>query len=269
MDEHRNGRQLKPLLMWLDFSFTPQGREPRVASARHFRMSSTTRLDRALEDIASLKPSALCLEFDHVDVARKQVLEDVIENHPRLPTLMLTAEHSEALAVWAFRAGVWNYLVKPVPDDELSGSLARLAQVALRAPTLRTPRPPGVRTPRDLVAAPAEAHVARLEPALQYVRRHYADKICETEAARRCGMKRFTFSHSFHAVFGLTFREYVMKTRIGEARRMLTEGGHPVTEVAFATGFTDGSYFARTFRRYTGVLPSEYCATSPASFPAP
>jgi AraC-like DNA-binding protein len=70
-------------------------------------------------------------------------------------------------------------------------------------------------------------------------------------------------------VFGLTFREYVMKTRIGEARRMLTEGGHPVTEVAFATGFTDGSYFARTFRRYTGVLPSEYCATSPASFPAP
>ena len=31
-----------------------------------------------------------------------------------------------------------------------------------------------------------------------------------------------------------------------------------MTDVAYATGFTDGSYFARMFRRYTGVLPSEY-----------
>ena len=77
-------------------------------------------------------------------------------------------------------------------------------------------------------------------------------------------MKRFAFSHSFHAVLGVTFREYVMKTRIGEARRLLTECGHPVTEVAFATGFTDGSYFARMFRRYTGVLPSEYGAAADA-----
>jgi AraC-like DNA-binding protein len=232
-------------------------------------VSNTTRLDHALEDVANLKPGALCFEVDHVDGPREQTLEELVANHPRVPVLMLTVEHSEALAVWAFRAGVWNYLVKPVPDDELARNFERLAHVALRGLALRTPRPPDARTARDPVAAPADAHVARLEPALQYVRRHYADKICETEAARRCGMKRFTFSHSFHAVFGLTFREYVMKTRISEARRLLTEGGHPVTEVAFATGFTDGSYFARMFRRYTGVLPSEYGATGPASFPAP
>jgi AraC-like DNA-binding protein len=31
-----------------------------------------------------------------------------------------------------------------------------------------------------------------------------------------------------------------------------------VTRVAYAVGFHDGSYFARMFRRYTGVLPSHF-----------
>jgi AraC-like DNA-binding protein len=42
----------------------------------------------------------------------------------------------------------------------------------------------------------------------------------------------------------------------------------PVTQIAYAVGFHDGSYFARMFRRYTGMLPSQYArlyATTPAT----
>jgi AraC-like DNA-binding protein len=101
------------------------------------------------------------------------------------------------------------------------------------------------------------------------VRRHFAEKISEVEAARRCEMKRFAFSHAFHAVFGVTFRDFLMQTRIDEARRLLIEGAQPVTEVAFATGFTDGSYFARMFRRHTGQLPSKYRESASVGVPAP
>jgi AraC-like DNA-binding protein len=76
-------------------------------------------------------------------------------------------------------------------------------------------------------------------------------------------MRRFAFSRAFHAAVGVTFREHVIRARISEACRMLVEGGHTVTEVAFATGFTDGSYFARVFRRHTGTLPSHYRAPGP------
>ncbi len=103
----------------------------------------------------------------------------------------------------------------------------------------------------------------RLQPALQYVRRHFHEKLSETEAASRCGIQRFAFSRAFHHAFGMTFREYVLRTRIGEACRLLADGEHSVTDVAFATGFADGSYFARMFRRYTGVLPSQYRGGTP------
>lgn len=260
--ERTTTRQPKPLLLWFDFPFSPQDRELRIISARYFRVEYSTRPDRALDDAEQLAPDAFCFEFDRPDETRLRTAQLVLQSHPRLPVLMLTVEHSESLAVWAFRAGVWNVLAKPVPEAEFEANLQRLAQVAASRHPPRLPRPPGADDVQQALAPPVDAQVAQLQPALQYVRRHYGEKISETEAARRCGLHRFAFSRAFHAAFGMTFREYVMRARIGEACRLLVEGEHTVTEVAFATGFTDGSYFARMFRRHTGTLPSRYHAPS-------
>ncbi len=269
MEERHGHSPPKPLLLWFDYSFTPQEHELQVLSATHFRIHHTNLPSRALDDVAEMQPNALCFEFDHLDAARAEALQDVLREYPRLPALMLTVEHSEALAIWAFRKGVWNYLVKPVQETEFLENLDAFSQVALRGAAPRMPRPPGVISRRDLAVSPADARLAQLEPALRYVRRHFAEKVSEVEAARRCGMKRFAFSHDFHAVFGLTFRDYLMETRIDEARRMLVEGARPVTEIAFATGFTDGSHFARMFRRHTGQLPSRYRESAAVGVPAP
>ena len=56
----------------------------------------------------------------------------------------------------------------------------------------------------------------------------------------------------------MTFRDYLMKARINEARRLLVAGDISVTGVAYSVGFNDGSHFARMFRRVTGVHPSAY-----------
>jgi AraC-like DNA-binding protein len=259
VETYRTTRQAKPLLLWFDFSSSPQDREPRVHFARRFRISYCTRPDRAMEDAAGCEPRALCFEFDRIDAPRLQSMSNVIQAHLWLPALMLTVDHSESLAIWAFRTGAWNVLVKPVATEDLRDNVEGLAQIVSHG-SPRQCRPPLGPMPEDVAVTPSDDLVTHLEPALQYVRRHYTDKITEAEAARRCGRSRFVFSRNFHAAFGLPFREHVMRTRIGEARRMLAEGDHGITEVAFATGFSDGSYFARMFRRYTGVLPSEYRA---------
>ena len=269
MEKHQGRSPPKPLLLWFDYSFTPQERELRVAAAQYFRVSYTNLPGRALDDVAAFAPAVLCFDFDHLDAARAQSLQDVLREHPRLPALMLTIEHSEALAVWAFRTGVWNYLVRPVATEAFLENLEAVSRVARHGAGPQLPRPPRSLTPHEVVATPPDVRFAKLEPALHYVRRHFAERISEVEAARRCGMKRFAFSHNFHAVFGRTFRDFVMGTRIDEARRLLGEGNHPITEVALATGFTDGSYFARTFKRYTGHLPSTYRNVAAIGVPAP
>lgn len=254
----RSSRAAKPTLLWLNVAATPQDPELRVASARFFHLENCTRLEDAASDISRVAADALCFEFDRPDAPQLVAMQAVLRDFPRLPALMLTVQHSEALAVWAFRSGVWNYLVKPVPLTEFSANLAGLAQVSMRRLAPVPARPPDARVPPELSQSRTDPQVTRLQPALQYVRRRLGEHVCEKEAAALCGMPRFGFSRSFHAAFGLTFRAYLMRSRIAEARRLLAEGNRTVTEVAYATGFTDGSHFARMFRRYTGMLPSEY-----------
>jgi len=94
--------------------------------------------------------------------------------------------------------------------------------------------------------------------AADFVRDHFHEKFPARDIASYCGLSRFQFSRSFHTVFGITFREYLLRYRIRAACERLVAADMPVTEIAFAVGFHDGSYFARMFRRYTGVLPSQY-----------
>lgn len=262
MAEWPGNRAAKPSLLWFDVAATPQGRELQVATARFFHLEHSARFDEAARDIARLAPDALCFEFDLPDAPQLEAMHAVLRDVPRLPALMLTVQHSEALAVWAFRSGVWNYLVKPVSMAEFSANLAALSRVAMRRLPPVPLRPPGDSLPRDFWPYRIDSEVERLQPALLYVRQRLGERITEGQAAVLCGMPRSSFSRNFHAAFGLTFRDYVMRSRIAEARRLLAEGNHTVTEVVFATGFTDGSHFARMFRRFTGMLPSEYAAAS-------
>lgn len=259
------GSPTRPRLLWFDLTAGPADGDLRVQCARVFDAAYTTRLERAAAEIERHQPSVLCFDFDHPDQARLRAMQDIKKAHPRLPILMLTLGHSESLAVWAFRARVWNYLVKPVAPEEFAENLEALARIGNRAAPPRIAQTLAAAVPDDLPVRPVEARIARLQPALRHVARHYHEKLTEAAAARACGMSRFEFSRRFHEAFGMTFREYLLRVRITEARRLLTEGGRSVTSVAYAVGFNDGSHFASMFRRYTGVLPSEYRAGEPSA----
>lgn len=74
-------------------------------------------------------PVIACFEYDFPDIASLSVLSDIKEYFASVPIVMFTEQHSEALAVWALRARVWNYFVKPVTPDAVLPSLDSLARL--------------------------------------------------------------------------------------------------------------------------------------------
>lgn len=248
----------KPVMLWVDCASGLPDPDHRVRCATSFEVVQVTNIESAPQDIARHKPGALCFEFDYPDQERLRAMQEVKKGHPRLPILMLTREHSESLAVWAFRARVWNYLVKPVPSPELSENLAALANLCHRTSPPRTAQLVAAKTPSDLRPEPISPEVARLQAGVHYVAQHYHERISAAEAARLCKLSRSEFSRRFRAAFGLTFREYQLRARIDEARRLLLAGSMSVTGVAYSVGFNDGSHFARMFKRFTGVRPSDF-----------
>ncbi|MGB5630828.1 MAG: helix-turn-helix transcriptional regulator, partial [Woeseiaceae bacterium] len=58
--------------------------------------------------------------------------------------------------------------------------------------------------------------------------------------------------------FGLTTGQWVLKTRISHASRVLVETDLPIADIALEAGYADQSAFTRQFRRSTGLSPSAY-----------
>ena len=245
-------------MLWFDCTQGVHDAELRIQCANVFEVAHTSRLERASEEIARLGPAALSFDFDHPDQGSLQVMQSIKKAHPKLPILMLTLDHPESLAIWAFRARVWNFLVKPIAPEEFSENLDALAKIGNRASPPRVVQMLPAVIPNDLPAKPIDVRIAQLQPALDYIKHHYHEKVSASAAAEPCGLTRFEFSRRFRGAFGMTFRNYLMRVRIMEARRMLTEGSSSVTDVAYSVGFNDGSHFAHLFKRHTGLLPSDY-----------
>jgi AraC-like DNA-binding protein/mannose-6-phosphate isomerase-like protein (cupin superfamily) len=78
------------------------------------------------------------------------------------------------------------------------------------------------------------------------------------DASRAVGVSANHLNVLLRQQTGLTFRQLVIQRRIEAAKTLLRRGNDSCTEIAFACGFGDSNYFARLFRRKTGLTPSEF-----------
>jgi AraC-like DNA-binding protein len=94
----------------------------------------------------------------------------------------------------------------------------------------------------------------------ELVDQHQSDpKFTTAHAAARLGMSRMHLNRKLRALTGRATHEYIRERRLEEARALLSQ---PLTvaSVARASGFKNGSHFARVFRERFGVAPSVYRA---------
>ena len=74
--------------------------------------------------------------------------------------------------------------------------------------------------------------------------------------ARRSQLPPQRLARLTKRLFGLTPNQFITKSRIAAASRMLRDPALSVTEIAHACGFSDHSAFTRAFRSATGMTPS-------------
>ena len=57
---------------------------------------------------------------------------------------------------------------------------------------------------------------------------------------------------------GTTAKQYLLDSRLTEAKRLLLYSDYNVNEIAFKLGFEDSSYFSRIFKKKTSLTPSDF-----------
>lgn len=98
----------------------------------------------------------------------------------------------------------------------------------------------------------------RAVEAALWIDAHAHQEVPLERAAREAGLSPFHFLRLFAKVVGVTPHQYLVRSRLRSAARLLASGRRPVTDVAYDSGFTDMSNFVRTFHRAAGVSPRRF-----------
>lgn len=95
--------------------------------------------------------------------------------------------------------------------------------------------------------------------ACAYIDTHYSSNNLNVSKIAAAQFINQTYLRSmFKEEMGMTVIEYITKVRMNHARRMLEEGYYLLAEITEKVGYSDPSYFSKSFKKYFGMSPSQY-----------
>lgn len=194
--------------------------------------------------------------------------------------IFLTAYDDFAYAKRAIVIRALDYLLKPCDEDELVSVIEEAMRLTDRG-ELKKARDfgmdggiPGVRGvsmakipsggAQDMAGGHGleDAGTARMalaaETMREYIRNNYMKEISMQDAARVMNYSDAYFCKLFKQCFDQNFTSYLTNFRVNEAKKLLKDRNISVKDVGMRVGYYDSNYFAKVFKRVTGVIPSEY-----------
>jgi len=247
-------------ISWLDLRLDTTESKLANSFSTAFDFHRFKRHQVSQDNLQQCRADIICFEYDYPDIPSLNLLQQMRKICPDCPILMFTEQHSEALAVWAFRTGVWDFHVTPLSQVDVVEVERSLQNAYCFRNAVRNRLPDGneVRLPDEVrFRAPRQDKMV-LQPAINYLEMHYNSKISEEKLANLCGLSPSKFSRLFSQTFDITFQEYLIRYRLKQSCRLLLNPVASIADVAYSVGFNDPSYYARIFKKYIGESPSVF-----------
>ena len=180
-----------------------------------------------------------------------------LKNNPKtnhVPVILLTAKADRQSTLSGLNQGADDYLSKPFDPKELRLRIRNLLEARERIwqhfQSLDLTLLPDVddRSVEDRF----------LQQVIGCIKNRLADEALSVDQlAREVGYSRSQLTRKVKALTGKTPNKLISEMRLHEARRLLRKRAGSVSEIAYSVGFSNLSYFAKSFRSEFGSLPSE------------
>ena len=102
----------------------------------------------------------------------------------------------------------------------------------------------------------AEEYPIRL--AIEYMKKHYAEKITLEDVAAHSGFNPTYFSEKFKEKTGKNFTDFLTEVRVEAAKELLRDSRKTIGQIGDAVGYKDAKYFSQQFTKCVGMKPTEY-----------
>ncbi len=94
--------------------------------------------------------------------------------------------------------------------------------------------------------------------AMDYVTQHYHERVALNDVADHVRLSPSYLSALFSREAGMTLTDFIHRTRVERAKRLLRDTDKGVSEIAFDVGFQNVTHFNYVFRKVEDTSPSQF-----------
>jgi signal transduction histidine kinase/DNA-binding response OmpR family regulator len=172
-----------------------------------------------------------------------------------IPVILLTAKTSEEAHLQGLKSTADAYLTKPFNNEIIKEAVA---QVIKERKKLQE------RYSQELILKPTEIVIDSFDEKFINKLQHILDKnitnsdFTAEEFANQANVSRMQLHRKLKSLFGVSTSEFIRNERIKMAAELLKKQSIGISEVGYAVGFNDISYFAKCFKETFKISPSEF-----------
>ncbi len=172
-----------------------------------------------------------------------------------IPIILLSAKTEVEDKLAGLDVGADAYIAKPFSPQLLLGTVENL---------LNNRRKLQERFAREVILKPAKISISTAEEEfLLKLQTVIDEKLADpdfsvTQFGETMGMSRMQLHRKLKAVSGQSTSEFLRTQRLLAATQLLKNKKLSISEIGYAVGFNDPSYFTRCFKEDFGVSPTEY-----------
>ena len=173
-----------------------------------------------------------------------------------IPVIMITAKGTTEDLLEGLKVGADAYLSKPFDEREL---LARIKQLLdSRVMLMETYSNVLLQENKNTGSNP-DHNMVFISKLSTVVNNHLNNSSYFPDGlAQDMCLSESQLNRKLKAMTGHTITSFVMRARLNKAKQMLAKREKSIKDVAFSCGFSDMSYFSRSFKKAFGLTPSEY-----------
>jgi len=185
----------------------------------------------------------------------------ILEQRPECKVIFVTAYSLFQYAHEAMHLGACDYLLKPVDPDETEASI-RKAIRQIEAGRRLAELAPVHQEPETDSDTAGEGENDRNALVMAHVRRYMEDNymfdLSLDSVSEILHISPAYLSAQFKKYQKTNFLDCLTELRINAAKELLADPFRSAAEVASMVGYEDSSYFARAFKKRTGMTPTQY-----------
>lgn len=182
--------------------------------------------------------------------------KQILAQRPDCKIIFVTAYSLFSYAHEAVKLGACDYILKPVDANDVERSIRRAMAQTESHRQLEEMAPEATQLRDDTPYDKTTVLMSKVKKYLQHNYMMYDVSLDSVSAI--LNINASYFSVQFKRAFGVNFVDYLTELRINAAKELLSDPLRPAAEVASMVGYESPNYFARAFKKKTGMTPTEY-----------